>query len=499
MPPADCNQSAGRFVASNVMRRLSPDQYNRAVLDVFGDTSSPASAFPAESRKDGYNNQSDAQAAQREHVERWGGAAQAVASKAAGGIITTGCAGQDLAACVPDQLLKIGYRLFRRPLNTEEQQRYQAFYTQNQQTGTPEEALEATLMAMLMSPHFLFVIERGAPIGNGVVQLTGYEVASRLSLTLLGAPPDEALLAKAAAGELDTAEGVGAQARAMLLEQRNTDVVRDFHGQWIGLQEAEKLKLPEGTPPEAALAAKEEVEWFIQDWYKTGTGKLADLFLSPRAWVSKDLATIYGVTAPDQPAQIDLPADQRAGLLTRVMFLGTHSNPAARGEFILRQVLCAPIPAVAVMPPDAPDIVGATTRERFEQHATNPCASACHGQLDPVGFVFENYDAHGVWRATENGKPINAATEIKMGKPDVDGPVDGALGISEKLATSRTVSDCLATHWFQFANARPAEPQDRCSVFQLQEKLATTGGDVRELLIASTQVDSFRFARKEGL
>jgi hypothetical protein len=352
---------------------------------------------------------------------------------------------------------------------------------------------------MMMSPNFLFVIERGTPMGGGLIQLTGHEVATRLSLTLLGAPPDAALLDAATAGELDTPEGIAARARILLTDERAVAVVRDFHGQWIGLQESGRLQNPPGLKGDVGAESMSEINWFLEDWFKNGSGKIQDLFLSPRALVTPNLALMYGVAAVTAATPVDLPPTQRAGLLTRLMFLGTHSNPPARGDFVLKQVLCAPIPQIVIMPPMAPEIDGATTRERFEQHSTNPCATGCHSLLDPVGFAFENYDVFGVWRSTESGKSINAATVLKIEKLDIDGPVNGPLEISQRIAASRTASDCLATHWFQYSNARPAEPQDQCSVNQLQEKLAASGGDVRELLVALTQVDAFRFARKEGL
>ncbi|MEN9581595.1 MAG: hypothetical protein RJA70_4604, partial [Pseudomonadota bacterium] len=82
---------------------------------------------------------------------------------------------------------------------------------------------------------------------------------------------------------------------------------------------------------------------------------------------------------------------------------------------------------------------------------------------------------------------------------DVDGAVNGALEMSQRFATSRTVSDCLATQWFKYAHARTPQPLDQCSVGRLQEKLASSGGDIRELLVGLTQTDAFRFVRKEGL
>ena len=38
----------------------------------------------------------------------------------------------------------------------------------------------------------------------------------------------------------------------------------------------------------------------------------------------------------------------------------------------------------------------------------DPCASACHAVLDPLGFAFENYDAIGRYRTTDNKLPVDA-------------------------------------------------------------------------------------------
>ncbi|MEN9579899.1 MAG: hypothetical protein RJA70_2908, partial [Pseudomonadota bacterium] len=399
LPPADCNPQAGFFVAPSTVRRLSIEQYNRAALDVLGDTSSPANTFPAAARTAGFDNQTDAQQVQREHVERWESAAQGLARRAAAsGDLTLGCGGEPLDTCVQNRLPTLASRLFRRPLTPTEVERYVNFYSQQRQTESPEVALELTLAGLLMSPNFLFVIERGVPTGsNGLFRLNGYEVASRLALMLWDQPPTEPLLAAATAGELETPEGIAARARTMLADPRATHVVQDFHGQWIGLHETDKLALPEATKD----AAKAEIEWFLRDWYETGTARVQDLFLSRRAWVDAELAQLYGVAAPAQPGPVELPAQHRAGLLTRVMFLGTHSIPPSRGSFVLDKLLCAPLPPLDVMPPSAQVAEGSTTREFFEQNAKNPCASGCHGLVDPVGFTFENYDRLGVWRDDE--------------------------------------------------------------------------------------------------
>jgi hypothetical protein len=104
-----------------------------------------------------------------------------------------------------------------------------------------------------------------------------------------------------------------------------------------------------------------------------------------------------------------------------------------------------------------------------------------------------------MWRDTENGQPIDAATELTLSEESgVNGPVADALELSEKISESPLATDCLGENWFRYGYGRPAVPQDDCSVLELQQILAKTG-DVRELMVALTQADAFVHIRKEGL
>jgi hypothetical protein len=501
-PAADCPDTGEHFVEPSLVRRLTHHQYNRAVESLFGDTSSPADNFPAASLEGGYDNQSSAQFVGPDMSERWEIAARAVAAKAALNANTVmSCGGAPLDTCVMSAVPTLAKRLFRRPLTEPEQQKYLAFYEQNRATDTAERAFELTLTAMLMSPNFLFLVERGVRQANGLYALTGHELASRLAILLWNEPPDEGLLAAAEAGELATPEGLATRAELMLKDERATATIMDFHAQWFGLRSAGTLELPEGVPDTARDAAKAEVEHFIQDWYSAQGGRIQDLFTSTKAWVDADLGKLYGLNLAGGPQLVDLPAGERSGLFTRVLFLGTHANPASRGDFVLKQALCTHLPPPPQLTANdmLPRQPTETTRQHFERHATNPCAASCHGFMDPVGFLFENYDRTGSWRTEENGQPINASTVVNTAKADVDGPANGAIEFSQRLATSRTLSDCLAAHWFQYANGRQPGSHDRCSVRSTQERLAASSGDVRQLLIGLTQVDSFRFVRKTGL
>ena len=54
--------------------------------------------------------------------------------------------------------------------------------------------------------------------------------------------------------------------------------------------------------------------------------------------------------------------------------------------------------------------------DRMEQHQANPACESCHRVMDPPGFVLENYDAIGRWRATdEAGAPVDTAGALADG------------------------------------------------------------------------------------
>src|SRR5262249_49752651 len=137
-------------------------------------------------------------------------------------------------------------------------------------------------------------------------------------------------------------------------------------------------------------------------------------------FVSGGLAKVYGVATPmgdpTSPQMITFPSDQgRAGILTQAGFLSVQAHPdqtspVLRGKFIRSKLLCQSVPP----PPDDVDISppeidqGGTARERFSLHlSAGSSCNACHSLMDPIGFAFENFDAIGQYRQTDNGKPVD--------------------------------------------------------------------------------------------
>jgi hypothetical protein len=111
--------------------------------------------------------------------------------------------------------------------------------------------------------------------------------------------------------------------------------------------------------------------------------------------------------------------------------------------------------------------------------------------MDPIGLALESYDAVGLWRSTENGKPVDALGEI-VGT-DVAGAVNGPIELARKIATSADARKCLTGKWLAAAYGRSVGEADRCAVEAVDGAFAKSGGTVRDLLLALTQSDAFLF------
>jgi hypothetical protein len=230
-------------------------------------------------------------------------------------------------------------------------------------------------------------------------------------------------------------------------------------------------------------------------------GKLDGLFTTPKAFVDARTAPLYGLTAQgNELTLVDLPATQRAGLLTQAGLMSAlasdiTSAPVRRGVFVLDRVLCAPPPPPppnAVAQPPPPGAKPVTTRERFEKQHVGPTCLGCHQRIDGIGFAFEHYDAAGRWRDSENGAPIDARGEIDDLGDDVDGPLDGAVELSRKLATSASVRDCVAAHWLGYALGSAHDSIDACTLKPIVQRWQDAHLDLRELLVALVMSDAFR-------
>jgi hypothetical protein len=490
------------------LRLLTHLQYDNTVADLLGDTTHPSQQFPAENVVVGFSNNVAANQANPRLVEAYQTAAESLAATAVSTELTTlaPCAdGTENSTCGHTFIQDFGAKVFRRALTEGEAGVFNTLFDATLPDGYPK-AIELTLRAMLQSPQFLYRVDalHAATAESGAILLGPNELASRLSYFLTNTTPDDTLLAAAAANQLQTSDQVEAQARRLLDTPRARQMSEDFMGQWLGLAQLN------GAARQASDESFGATE-LVPDWQASLTAFLDDavwndgtvngLFTSPKLFLSSKLATLYGATLPSDPSMPVSVPDQRSGLMTQpaIMALLAHSDqsgPVQRGVFVRQQLMCLevdpPPPNVVPVPPKVDQ--SATTRERFAQHTADPSCAGCHVLLDGIGFGFERYDQLGRYRETENNLPIDDSGQVvDSGDPALDGDFQGAIELSQRMANNDTVRNCIATQWYRYAMGRVEDSTDECSLNDIKTRFSSSNGSFRELLVAITLSDAFRY------
>jgi hypothetical protein len=501
--PQSCNAKAPGPAPLHPLTRF---QYDNIVRDLLADTTQPAQAFPPENEVDGYRTNVNANQANPTLVQSYVTAAESVAANATAQRLdaVAPCAGQDKAACGHAFVTSFATRAFRRPPTDAEVAPLNALFDSGNQQSYAK-GVELVIQAVLQSPQFLYRVDslRSPTTETGAVALGSYELAGRLALSLWGSVPDQALIDAAATGKLTTAADVEREARRLLDDPRSHDVVRDFSEQWLGLSRLDGA-VRVGTDLKAETldaALRDSLQKYIEASYFSPGGSFESLFNAPSVWLDENLAPLFGVTPSGTGFQAVTLNEPRFGLLTQPALLSVLSHadqtaPVIRGVFVRERILCVPVapppPNINAVPPD-PD-PHATTRERFRQHTEQPVCASCHQLIDGIGFGFERYDQLGRYRATENGLDVDESGQVlAINDPELDGPFSDAGELVQRIAKSTRARDCLATNWYRYTFGRQEQAEDTCSLAQLKERFASSGGDLKELIVGLTQTDSFLY------
>ncbi|HEY3664470.1 MAG TPA: DUF1588 domain-containing protein, partial [Polyangiaceae bacterium] len=249
---------------------------------------------------------------------------------------------------------------------------------------------------------------------------------------------------------------------------------------------------------------QQETQLFLDDVVWKENGSLATFFTAPFTFVNGPLAQYYGISGVTGDAFVKTSLDpaQRAGLLTQGAILSkqakpNQTSPVLRGKFVREQLLCQPLPPppanISIKVPDLSPTL--TTRERFSQHSVSPACAVCHHLMDPIGLGFETFDGSGVYRATENGQPVDMSGTVNEADAELQGPFNGVVDLEKKLGQSSTVQQCVTTQWFRYAYGRAETTADACSMAALSDRFAAGGFKVSDLLAALTQTKAFLYRR----
>lgn len=409
--------------------------------------------------------------------------------------------------CTKAFVESFGKRAYRRPLTSDEVVRLSnLFNTALAEEGDYRKGIEWVVASLLSSPHFLFRVELDPHTGS-VERPNGYEMAQRLSYLLWQTMPDDELFRAAEAGELESTDGVVAQARRMMADPKAYRVY-EFFEQWLDLDELESVTRDPELYPEFTPALRDrfraETRTFVFDLLATG-GTLSDLFSAEYTFADAALAEHYGLDAENLGADfVKVAAPGRAGILTQARLL-VHDHPASssivrRGLKLRTEILCqlvqAPPPDVDVTPPAIDGMV--TQKQRLEQHSTEPTCKGCHLLMDPIGNVFEGFDALGRPRTTdEKGATVEPGGEL-VGTRDANGEYASPTELGRALAASDQVRECVVRQAFRFFYGRDLEAADRCATEQIMATFQDRNFRLDDLILSLTLSDQFLFRTSDS-
>ncbi|QDV42318.1 hypothetical protein Enr13x_21630 [Stieleria neptunia] len=275
-----------------------------------------------------------------------------------------------------------------------------------------EEAIKLPLSLVLASPGFLYLRE---PASDPVPRdLSGEELAVRLSYFLWSSPPDDELLAAARAGELTTAAGLARQTSRLLDDERAMEFVSGFTHQWLQMERLDFFQFNPKLYPEfdasVKLATRQEVYATIGNLIRSH-GPIGELLKSDTILINDLLADYYGISDVHGPAfrEVTVPDGMpRGGLLGMAAILamgsdGERSSPVERGAWVMRKLLHDPPPPAPANVPQLSRLAGESlpARQLLEAHMEESQCAQCHRKIDPIGYGLEHFNAVGLWRKTE--------------------------------------------------------------------------------------------------
>lgn len=348
--------------------------------------------------------------------------------------------------CARRILATLVHRAYRRPARDADIAELMPFYQDGKANGIFDFGIEKALERLLVSPQFLYRIERepaGAKPGD-LWHVSDLELASRLSFFLWSSIPDDRLLELAEQKKLHEPAVLSQEVGRMLADPRAEALVTNFAAQWLYLRDIEAKQPDEILFPEfdqtLREAMRQETELLLASVFRENRSIL-DLLSANYTFLNERLAQHYGIPGirGSYFRRYTFPADSpRGGLLGQGSFLtitsySNRTSPVLRGKWVLQNLLASPPPAP---PPNVPSLktdgkepgTTLTMREAMTAHRAAPACAGCHARMDPIGFAMENFDADGKYRDRDNGNPIDVSGVLPDGRK-----FDGVAGLKKEL------------------------------------------------------------------
>lgn len=214
----------------------------------------------------------------------------------------------------------------------------------------------------------------------------------------------------------------------------------------------------------------------------------------------------------------------RKGILTHPAWLLAHSqntetDPVRRGKWIREKLLAGYVPDVPItVDAQIPEDPHRTLRERLNKVTSPQECWKCHVHMNPLGLTFEMFDDFGRFRTEEalehpenliksgDGKSSASVYKTKpikvngflegTGNPALDGEVQDAYDLIDRLAKSRLVRQSIIRHAFRYFMGRNELISDSQTLIDAEAAYDKNGGSFQMVIVSLLTSDSFIY-RKE--
>ncbi len=501
----DCTQIASdrnaNFYRGFVMsRRLNRAEYGATIRDLFDLPVAVEDLLPADGGGgEGFDTAGNALFTSSIHIEKYLAAADKVlrevlpdeapdpiSPQAAARVRLLGDQANptpaETRAAARDIVAATARRAFRRPVQAGEVDRILTMFDRGFARGDGfVPSLRLALKAVLISPHFLFLVEP-EPDQKGVQPLGPLPLASRLSYFLWSSMPDEELLALAESGRLDDPNIYRQQVRRMLADPKAAALGERFALQWLDLERLggevrpDPKKFPEFDAKLQSAMLAEVTAMF--NYLVSADRPLTEVIDADYIFANESLAQYYNLPGLTGEAirKVSAPNPSRGGVIgmAAVHALTSYplrTSPVLRGRWVLEALLGE---KVKPPPPDVPALAeegeahkNLSLREQLEQHRLKAECASCHDKMDPLGFGMENFDVLGRWRDSDRGQAIDSRGTLPNGTS-----FEGPSGLKKVLMERKDeVVKHLVRKMTGYAYGRELNRFDDCVVNKAMEDL----------------------------
>jgi hypothetical protein len=421
-------------------------------------------------------------------------------------------AGQE-RSCAQTILTRLATQAYRRPVNDTDLAMLMTLYDEGAAEDGFEGGVAKGLQAILVSPEFLFRLERmPANTQPGTAyRLSDMDLATRISFFLWDAAPDAQLLDAAAKGRLSNPAELDRQVQRMLKDPRAEALATRFAHLWLRLQDVERVPpdpmlFPDFSAQTGAAMVK-ETEEFFKYLIREDRGVL-DIFGANYTFINEDLAKYYGIPGVVGPEfrRVEYPATaKRQGILghgsvLKLTSMAARTSPVLRGKWVMEVLMGTPPPPPPPNVPAFDQTAGTaggrrlTTRERMEQHRKNPVCSSCHNFIDPIGLALDNFDATGRLRIRENGAPLDTRGTYYDGT-DITSPNEL---VSVLLKRPVPLARNFTEHLLSYAIGRPVYYYDQPAIRAITRSAEGNGYKMSSIVMGIVKSDVFQMKQVQS-